>query len=190
MRELTYYVATSLDGRIADADGAIDAFPMAGDHMDWIFSEYADTLPGAALRALGLTADGSHFDTVLMGWDTYAIAYDQGEPHPYPHLREYVFSRRRSAADVPGDVVLSGDPVNAVRDLKAEAGGSGIWLCGGGQLASALVDDIDRLVLKVNPIALGDGIPLFAGAFDARAFTLAASTRFASGVLVNEYARA
>lgn len=189
MRELTYYIAVSLDGRIAAPDGAFDAFPVEGDHIDMIFREYRDTLPGVGLEMIGAEADNARFDTILMGWDTYAIG---GLPDPYPHLRQYVFTREHLDAEVPSHItVTDDDPVDVVRRLKAEETGSGIYLCGGGVLAGALVDEIDRLVLKVNPVVLGDGIPLFAGGgYDPHGFELTAATPYASGVVVTEYARA
>ncbi len=61
-------------------------------------------------------------------------------------------------------------------------------MCGGGQLASALAGEIDRLVLKVNPVVFGAGIPLFAGrGYAPRNAELIASERFRSGVMINEY---
>ena len=191
MRILTYLVATTLDGFIADLDGGYDAFAVTGDHIDMLIREHPDTLPGAALDALGITAPTSGFDTVVMGWSTYAT----GLPtvvDPYPHLRQYVFSRSRTAADVPGGVTVTADPpAEVVRSLKAESSPSGIWLCGGGQLASALLPEIDRLVLKVNPVVLGAGIPLFADRLDEPLpFTLTSSRPFASGVVVSTYDRA
>jgi dihydrofolate reductase len=187
VRELVYYVAVSVDGFIAAPDGSFDVFPTEGDHMDTIFRDYTDALPGVALDALGLTPGLSRFDTVLMGWNTYAVGLPEGMASPYPHLRQYVFSRRRSP-DAP-EVIHRDNPVATVRALKAEPAGSGIWLCGGGQLASALAGEIDRLILKVNPVLLGAGIPLFAASgsrFPARA-ELVRSTGHTSGVLITEY---
>jgi len=51
-----------------------------------------------------------------------------------------------------------------VRELKA-ASGLGIWLCGGPILASALLTEIDEIIVKVNPFLMGDGKTLFADAF-------------------------
>ncbi|HWM72397.1 MAG TPA: dihydrofolate reductase family protein [Nocardioides sp.] len=189
MRELTYFVAVSLDGRIAGPGDDFSAFPVEGDHIEMIKRDYRDTMPKVGLDALGLTADGSRFDTTLMGWKTYAAGLSHTND-PYPHTRQYVFSRSRSQDDVPGNItVTSEDPVALVRGLK-EQDGAAIWLCGGGALAAALVDEIDRLVLKVNPVVLLDGIPLFAGAdYRPQTFRLVASTPYESGVTVNEYVR-
>lgn len=125
-----------------------------------------------------------------MGWNTYAAGLDATDD-PDPHLQQTVFSRSPSARTVPaGITVTDEDPVAVARRLK-EQPGADIWLCGGGQLASALQDEIDRLVLKVNPVMLGDGKPAFdGGGYDPRSFTLTGSTAYASGVVINEYDRA
>jgi dihydrofolate reductase len=191
MRPLTYYVAVSLDGFIAAPDGSFDVFPTSGDHIDMILRDWRDTLPAAAAAALGLAPDGRRFDTVLMGWETYAAGLPHGADDPYPHLRQWVLTRRHLAASTPAGVTLTDqDPVALVRRLKSEAAGAGIWLCGGGVLAAALGDEIDRLVLKVNPIVLGAGRPLFAGTYAPRSLRLHRSETFESGVIVNEYRRA
>jgi dihydrofolate reductase len=188
MRELVYFVAVSLDGKIAAPDHTFAAFPQQGDHIDWIFREWTDTLPTPGLEMVGLKADNSRFDTVLMGWNTYAAGFPVASP--YQHLRQYVFSRSHDRA-LSDDIHLTDrDPVEVVRELKAEPSGTDIWLCGGGRLASTLVEEIDRLVFKVNPILLGSGIPLFADrGYDAHSFTRVASLPFESGVVVNDYRR-
>jgi dihydrofolate reductase len=189
MRELVYYVATSLDGFIAGPGGETDAFPIEGDHMAVLSTRFADAIPSHVAAAVGIEPTGTVFDTVLMGWATYSVAADAGIASPYAHLRQFVFSRSPRAS-VDGVAITAEDPAAVARRLKAEPGPLSLWLCGGGSLASALVDEIDRLVLKVNPIVFGGGIPLFGGrAVDPRALTLVESTPFASGVVVNEYRR-
>lgn len=189
MRELVYYVAVSLDGRICGPDGDFSAFPVEGDHIEMILRDYRDTISAPGLEATGIIPDRSKFDTVLMGWNTYAAGFEYTR-NPYPHLRQYVFSRTRTPADVaPGIELVSTDPVELVRTLKAEDGGSGIWLGGGGQLAGALLDEVDRLILKVNPLVLGAGVPLFDTGYSVQQFELTKSTPYQSGVVVNEYQR-
>jgi len=190
MRKLVYYVAASLDGFIARQDGSFDAFPIEGDHMVAAMRDYADAIPTHVASALGITPDRSRFDTVLMGWNTYAVGFDQGIASPYAHLRQYVFSRSRSST-TPDVTVSASDPAEVVRELKAESPGSDIWLCGGGQLASALIDEIDTLLIKVNPLVFGTGIPLFAETADPpRSFVPAGRTEFDSGVVFTDYRRA
>lgn len=73
------------------------------------------------------------------------------------------------------------------RDATAHPG---VWLCGGGDLAGTLVDQVDRLVLKVNPLLLGDGPCVLSGSYAARGFVLDRARTFDSGVVVAEYVRA
>lgn len=188
VRDLTYYVAVSLDGKIAAPDGDFSAFPVEGDHVEMILRDWRDTLPAPALTGLGLTADRSRFDAVVMGWSTYAVGLPVGLTSPYPHLDQVVATRAHADHPFPDGVRTTADPVGEVRHLKAQDG-VGVWLCGGGALAGELVDEIDELVLKVNPVVLGDGIPLVAGGNDVRAFEMVSSTPYRSGVVVNHYRR-
>ncbi|MDP9779812.1 dihydrofolate reductase [Nakamurella flavida] len=188
VRELVYYVATSVDGYIADPTGAFDAFPVEGDHMAVVLDEYADALPGHVLRALGIDPPGTRFDTVVMGWNTLAPALAAGIDSPYPHLRQIVASRQDR--DVAPAVTLTHDPVATVRALKKETGRS-IWLCGGGELAASLLPEIDRLVIKRNPLVFGAGIPLFGRApYAPRPFTPVSARAFRSDVVIEEYVAA
>lgn len=185
MRNLTYFIATSLDGFIADPKGGFDGFLFEGEHMTALFEEYPDALPAQAREAMGIDAPNKTFDTVVMGRATYQVP--GGLPSPYPHLRQYVVSSRLSTA--PPDVEVVGDPLTKVRELKEESG-LGIWLCGGGRLAATLLPEIDELVLKIHPIVLGKGIPLFAGEFPAARFAKASTRTFDTGVVFTSYTKA
>ncbi|NQX36054.1 dihydrofolate reductase family protein [Herbiconiux sp. VKM Ac-2851] len=192
MRELTYYVAVSLDGFIAGPEGQFDAFPVEGDHMEAITERFPDTVPTDIAAASGIDQSGGRFDTVLMGWNTYAVGLAFGVTSPYRHLEQIVFTRTHLDEAQGGDVhplFTDADPVDTVRELK-QRDGRGIWLCGGGRLATALAGEIDRLVLKRNPVLLGAGIPLFEpGAYDPRQFDVVETTAFRSGVVLGEYVR-
>lgn len=188
MRELVYYVAVGLDGRIAGPGGDFSAFPTEGDHMATIVSDYVDTLPTAALDALGLTPRGDRFDTVLMGWNTYAVGLTVGVDSPYRHLRQLVFSGTAGRTVGNGVELISNDAVGTVRGLKSTPGRA-IWLCGGGKLAATLAAEIDRLILKVNPLVFGCGPLLFDGPMDGQEWTPSSRRSFESGVSINEYVR-
>lgn len=82
--------------------------------------------------------------------------------------------------------MTSKHPLEIVRDLKMETSGADIWLCGGGAMAATLHNEIDQLILKRNPIALGAGISLFGNTlFDPLAFTLTSTRTFDSGVVIS-----
>ncbi|ASN18866.1 dihydrofolate reductase family protein [Arthrobacter sp. YN] len=193
MRELVYYVAVSLDGYIAGPGGEFDAFPVEGDHMAAQIERFPDAIPTVIADAMGIDRTGSMFDTVVMGWNTYAVGLPAGMTSPYQHLQQVVFSRKRTEEDIPGEhpnlELTHENPVDVVRRLKSEPGKS-IWLCGGGHLATQLSGEIDRLVLKRSPLLFGDGIPLFApGAYQPSAFEEVTTTAFGSGVVISEYVR-
>ena len=185
MRKLIYYVAVSIDGYIADPTGGFDAFLVEGDHASVVFGEYADALPAHAHAALGIQPPKTRFDTVIMGWNTLTPALDIGIASPYPHLRQVVASCH--PRDVDPSIVLTDDPLATVRSLKREDG-LDIWLCGGGELAGTLLSEIDRLILKRNPVVFGSGISLFGSApYEPRAFALTETRSFESGVVIEEY---
>ncbi|WP_433061638.1 dihydrofolate reductase family protein [Dactylosporangium sp. CS-033363] len=80
------------------------------------------------------------------------------------------------------------DSLALVRELKRQDG-LGIWLCGGGRLAAALLPEIDELVVKQYPVVVGAGLPLFAGRYGPLPFALDDAETFASGAVILRYAR-
>lgn len=160
MRELVYYIAASVDGFIADPSGDFSSFPQNPATLRELFARYPETCPAHVRDALGVSAQPRRFDTVLMGRRTHAPAVAAGLPRgAYPHLRQIVVTSQKRD-EGPGIEVIGGDVAAQVGALKRESGRD-IWLCGGAELASQLIDHIDEVQLKVNPILLGDGIPLF-----------------------------
>lgn len=186
MRNLVYYVACTVDGFIARADGSFDCFLPDGAHFADLIRWFPETFPGHVRDALGVSGANQRFDTVLMGRTTYAVGADHGFTNPYPTLAQYVVSRSMASSPDPAVTLVNDDPVALVRALKHQPGRD-IWLCGGGQLASSLVAEIDQLILKVNPVIIGAGIPLFGAGFAPARVVLTASTAYANGVLLLHY---
>ncbi|WP_433545741.1 dihydrofolate reductase family protein [Streptomyces sp. CA-294286] len=194
MRKLTYYVGMSLDGFIAAPDHSVDHYPVSEEFLkDFLLADYADCVPTHLRRHFGVDdAPNTRFDTMLQGRTTYQPALDIGITSPYAHLRQYVVSRslaEAGPAPSPDVELVCGDVVSKVRELKAEEGGLGIYLAGGGKLAGQLLDEIDELVLKVYPVVLGDGIPVFTAEFGVHSFALDATRTFTNGTVVLTYSR-
>lgn len=182
MRSLVYLVAMTMDGCIASVDrGDPDFFPFEGPHVADLLAEFPEMIPGHLRGRIGLEGVANQrFDTVLMGRTTYGIGEATGVRSPYPHLQQYVVSRSLTVRPDPDVELIRGDVVRRVRELKA-LGGKDIWLCGGGALAAQLVDEIDELILKVSPVFLGEGVPLFDGPIGARRVAITNQTSYPNG---------
>jgi dihydrofolate reductase len=188
MRKLVYYVAGTIDGFIGAPDGSWDFFPLERDLMDYIRVTYPETLPTAIRESLGVHDPNRTFDTVVMGRGTYDPALKEGITSPYAHLTQYVFTRSLPPDIDPTVKIVSDDPVDVVRRLKREDG-LDIWLCGGGNLAGQLLPEVDELIVKLNPVLAGSGIPLVSRHFDPTRFTLTDLRRFDSGIVLLHYQR-
>lgn len=140
MRTVSYAVATSIDGYIAER----------GEAMDWLrWSEDA-----AAINA----TTWAGVDTILMGRTTFDFAQRGGGS--FNGLKTYVFSRSMSRSP-EGTELISEDAVPFVRSIKTQEGG-GIILMGGGELAAALFEGgvVDELILNIHPLLFGAGTRL------------------------------
>ncbi|MFJ2740355.1 dihydrofolate reductase family protein [Streptomyces sp. NPDC087440] len=191
MRKLIYYVATSIDGFIGDPDTGDGSFFeqfSSGDFHDFMLGEYGDVLPSFAREHLGIADTPlTRFDTVIQGRRSNQVAYDMGITSPYAHLRQYVASRSLTETPDPAIELIQGDLVEKVRELKAEDGTLDIYLCGGGEIAGQLVDEIDELVIKTYPVLVGSGVPLASAGFALRRYELTSCRSFDNGATVTTY---
>jgi dihydrofolate reductase len=150
MRKMILYIAASLDNYIARADGKVD----------WLEAPEL-RLPG---EDYGYAEFYRSIDTTLMGNRTYQAIQGFDVPFPYPDKTNYVFTRSENFPESGEVTYISGDVAAFVRALKEKPGGD-IWLVGGGQINTLMLEQglIDRMILTLIPVLLGDGIPLFQG---------------------------
>lgn len=166
MRPVILYIATSLDGFIARTNG----------QFDWL-----DAVPNPNQLDYGYTEFLATVDTTLMGYNTYQVILDMGGDFPYPDQKNYVFSRSERPY-APYVEHVCEDPATFVRQLKQTAGKT-IWLIGGGQLNTVLLNAglIDELIISVAPVVLGSGIPLFGSDAVETSLSLVRSEAFDTG---------
>jgi dihydrofolate reductase len=186
MRELKYYIACTVDRFIADSDGSVDFFPMEGEHFADLFKSFPETIPAHLRDVLGIRGSNKWFDVVLMGRKTYEVGLKEGVTNPYPQMKQYVFSRTLKQSPDENVELVSGDAVALVKELKKQPG-KDIWLCGGGDLATILFPEIDEIIMKLNPILLGEGIPLFSGVVKPSAVELIDSKIYSNGFMLLRY---
>ncbi len=147
MNKLIYYVATSLDGFISGINGDISMFPL----HEAAIAKYKTDL--------------KEFGTVIRGRKTYELGYHYGlEPGQpaYDHMEHFIFSETLRLKNLAKKVHIEKLDIERVKEIIASAP-TEIYLCGGGQFAGWLLDHglIDQLKIKLNPIVIGEGIPLF-----------------------------
>ena len=194
MRKLVYYVAVTLDGYIAGPGGEVDFYPVGSDMAEWINQRYPESLPTHIREHAGIAPDvpNRHWDTVLMGRGTYEPVLAAGIASPYTHLAQYVVSTTLDSIDDPAIQLVRTDPVELVRRLKKQEGpqGKDIWLCGGGKLAGALIEEIDQLIVKSYPVLAGTGVPVFGGTFRPTLFAPVQRQEFTNGTQMTWFDRA
>ncbi|MDB5239535.1 MAG: bifunctional deaminase-reductase protein [Spirosoma sp.] len=172
MRPISLYIATSLDGFIARSDGRV---------------EWLDAIPNPNQLDYGYSTFLASVDTTLMGHATYQTILGFGGDFPYQDKTNYVFSRSKRP-NAPFVHHVAEAPDEFVKRLK-QTDGSGIWLIGGGQLNTVLLNAglIDELIISIAPIVLGTGIPLFGPTAMETSWTLAKTESFDTGFIQSTY---
>jgi dihydrofolate reductase len=164
------FIATSLDGFIARANGDLDWLPPGGGEEH------------------GYDAFIATVDALVIGRKTYetVLSFDTW---PYGGKPVYVLSTRALAPAPPGAVVehLSGAPAELVAQLAARGVGH-VYVDGGitiqGFLQAGL---IQRLIITRIPVLLGAGIPLFGPLLRDIRLRHVATRQYASGLVQSEY---
>jgi dihydrofolate reductase len=156
MRKVTLGLANSLDNYIARKDGGYDWLHW-NDEVAEISAKFMKTI-----------------DTLLIGRKTYEVMLASGQTS-YPGRKNYVFTRsKKNVAQLKKALemrkrpdknvqIVCEDAAAFVTKLKQQEKGKGIVVFGGGEFAKTLfeADLIDEIVLNIQPVLLGSGIPLF-----------------------------
>lgn len=188
MRPLIYYVASTLDGFIAHPDGSFGGFPWDEAYAADLMASFPETFPAHFRGPDAPAFENRWFDAVLMGRNTYEVGLREGIANPYPTLRQYVFSRTMRQSPDAHVTLVSEDAAGVVGALKREPGRA-IWLCGGAVLAATLFQAglVDGLIVKLNPVVFGAGIPLLGADIQPTRLALTESKTYPSGHVLLHY---
>jgi dihydrofolate reductase len=167
------YVAASLDGYIAEADGGVgwlDAF-MTPDAAS-SYERFLDDI-----------------GTIVMGRSTYEQVLTFGE-WAYGDRRTVVLTSAELTNGPTGTETVS---LDALPDLLAQLAEEerDVWLMGGGQTVRAFLDldAIDEIELYLIPTLLGSGLRLFPRGTAVSRLQLAEVQQLSEGMVMLRYRR-
>jgi dihydrofolate reductase len=181
-----YYVASSLDGYIAESD----------DTLEWLL-KYEGSFEGEGVEPVagGYERYYEGVGALVMGSRTYEFILGElaeGGDWPYKGKAAWVLSSR----DLPEpegedvDVRITGANVSELYDeMIAAAGERDLWVVGGGNVASQFADEglLDEVLVTVVPVVLGDGRPLFDCRLPGGAMRLTGTRPFDNGMVELRY---
>jgi dihydrofolate reductase len=185
MRSLVYFMHASLDGFVAGTKGELNWVTVDDEIFDFV-----STLTDQA-------------DTALYGRVTYQMmeaywptAADQ--PHASKHDKEHsiwykkvskvVLSKTLTETGLTNTIVISDNLMENINKLKKQSGKNILIFGSPGASHSLLkIGLVDEYWIFVNPILLGQGIPLFKNVTDMIKLKLLESKTFNSGVVALHY---
>ena len=184
MRKLKIIEHISLDGVIQHS----------ADNDDFPYSDWTAPYRSPAGRDALLAAQGDNFD-LLLGRRTYDIwsgfwpkAPSSPMSDPLNAATKYIVTNRPESLEWGPFEHLGPDIVEDIRRLKSQ-NGPDLILWGSSTLTSTLLEHslVDEVILLVYPVLLGQGKRFFTEGTPARAFELAGSKAFPSGIIMNTY---
>ena len=187
MRNLIFFMHTSLDGFVAGSNG----------EMDWI------NLDDAMFDFVATMTDQA--DTALYGRVTYemmqsywpnagkqpnASKHDKEHSAWYNKVSKVVLSKKMSEKGLDNTKVIGDQLADNINKLKQQEG-KNILIFGSPRASQSLLNEglIDEFWLFVNPIILGQGMPLFKNITGTTQLKLVASKTFPCGVIALHYGK-
>ncbi|MGF1750067.1 MULTISPECIES: dihydrofolate reductase family protein [Vibrio] len=171
------YIATSLDGFIADKN----------NNLEWLHD-----VPNPEGSDFGFVDFMDRIDALVMGRNTLdvVLSFDCEWPYSKP-----VFVLSNTMKEVPkgyeGKVFLiNGDLNDIVKDLNTR-GYHDLYIDGGVTIQNFLQADlIDEMIITTIPILLGGGISLFGSLDKPIKFKHLSAQRYADCIVKNRYIKA
>ncbi|WP_299115107.1 dihydrofolate reductase family protein [uncultured Winogradskyella sp.] len=170
------FIATSLDGYIADKNGGIA----------WL-----DDIPEINTIDTGYETFTSQIDAMLMGRTTFETVLSFGIEWPY---KKPVFVLSRTLTKVPqnlkGKVFLVNGTLKEVLQTIHNKGLYRLYIDGGKTIQSFLKQDlIDEIIITIIPTLLGGGLSLFGELSEKLQFECVSSKVYLDKIVQNRFVR-
>lgn len=170
------FIATSLDGYIADKNGGID----------WLYS-----IPNPNNDDMGYIEFTKDIDALVMGRTTFETVCGFNVDWPY---NKPVFVLSRTLNEIPeshkGKAFLAQGTLTEVLKQIYQEGHYKLYIDGGTTIQGFLKENlIDEILITIIPILLGGGSPLFSELPKELEFELIGSKTFLNQITQNHYKR-
>jgi dihydrofolate reductase len=170
------FIATSLDGYIADKNGG----------LDWLHA-----VPNPDGLDMGYNDFSSSIDAMVMGRNSFetVLAFDIDWPYSVP-----VFVLSTTLTAVPDGYedkvfLVHGGLSDVLKEINAK-GLHKLYIDGGVTIQNFLKEDlIDEMTITTIPVLLGGGSPLFGDLATPLNFKLKSSVTFLDTIVQNHYKR-
>lgn len=170
------FIATSIDGYIADKNGGID----------WLHS-----IPNPDNDDMGYVDFTSRIDALVMGRTTFetVLGFDVDWPYVKP-----VFVLSNTLQEIPeshqGKAFLVKGTLTEILDQIHEKGFKRLYIDGGTTIRNFLKEDlIDEMVLTTIPVVLGGGASLFTELPNELTFELIGTKTYLNQITQHHYKR-
>lgn len=185
MRKIISFMHISLDGFVAGPNGEMDWIKVDEeifDHVGKRISKGDTALYGR------VTYDMMEGYWPTAGDSPTASKHDIEHSQWYKNAHKVVLSKKLAGKNLTNTTVISDDILYRINEIK-QKGSEDILLFGSPTATHSLIQLglIDGYWLFVNPIVLGQGIPLFKGIKDKEQLKLLATKQFTNGVTELNY---
>lgn len=187
MRSLVYFMHSSLDGFVAGTNG----------EMNWItvddeIFEFVSTITNRADAALygRVTYQMMEAYWPTAGEKPNASKHDKEHAVWYKNVSKIVLSKTINETGLINTMVISDNIPEKINNLKQQPG-KNILIFGSPRASHSLLNLglVDEYWIFVNPILLGQGIPLFKNVTGIVKLKLLESKTFTSGVVALHYGK-
>ena len=185
MRKIISFMHISLDGFVAGANGEMNWIKVDEEIFDHVGKRISET--DAALYGR-VTYEMMENYWPAAGDKPKASRHDIEHSKWYNKTQKLVLSKTMKEADLTNTTIISDNLSDRINEIKQQAG-SQILLFGSPTATHSLIQQnlIDGYWLFVNPIILGQGIPLFTDIKDKIKLNLLTTRQFTSGVTELNY---
>ncbi|UAB82314.1 dihydrofolate reductase [Marixanthomonas sp. SCSIO 43207] len=175
-RKNKVFIATSLDGYIADKNGGID----------WLHS-----IPNPDNNDMGYVEFSNGIDALVMGRTTFETVISFDVPWPYT---KPVFVLSNKLKEIPeshkGKAFLVKGTLIEILEQIHEKGHERLYIDGGTTIRNFLKENlIDEMVLTTIPILLGGGSSLFTELPNEQKYELIETKIYLNQIVQNHYKR-